>query len=71
MKNKSSGWTEYKELAKASGVSYSTYYRRIQEGMNPVDAATKRPVDPRDVILNGFKNGTIKPSVSKSQIRER
>lgn len=49
MNRKPSGWTEHKELAKAFGVSYSTYYRRIQEGMNPVDAATLKPIDP---VLN-------------------
>lgn len=64
MKNKRSGWTEHKELAKSSRVSYSTYYRCIQEGMNSVDAATLKPKDP---VLNLIP--TMVPSKNKNSIK--
>ena len=62
---KETGWIKYKALASKNKVSYSTYLRRVKQGMSPLEAATIPPADPREVIIKGFKNGTIKPAMTR------
>lgn len=60
-----SGWSEYKEVAKRNKVSYSTFYRRVNQGMSPEKAATITPLTSREIMINSLKQGIIKPIMTK------
>ena len=59
------GWTDYKELARENKVSYSTYCRRVKQGLSPLEAASITPLTPHEIMINSLKQGIIKPTMTR------
>lgn len=46
-----------KKLAESNGIAYGTVYRRIKKGMDPVQAATERPLTPKQRVNKRWNKG--------------
>jgi hypothetical protein len=47
VKKQSGNWKKWKETCKKTGITRSSFNRRIEKGMTPEEAATTPPVDPK------------------------